>query len=198
MDPRAEFFDQQANTWEEQCYPAPVRARLASLVESFHLRPGTQVLDMGTGTGILHPYLLEAVGTIGRIAVCDLSFQMLKEARKKPYAPQILCFQASAMELPLPSGSFDQVICFAAFPHFAHKLRAMQEMARVTKTGGELVIAHLLSREGLLQHHKTHPAVAQDCLPEADDMRRLFREAGFTTPDIRNEPGLYFASAVKR
>jgi hypothetical protein len=60
------------------------------------------------------------------------------------------------------------------------------------------VIAHLLSREELLQHHNTHPSVAQDRLPEAEVMRQLFWEAGFTIPGIRDEPGLYLARAVKR
>jgi hypothetical protein len=58
MDPRAEFFDQRAPTWEEQCYPDPVRARLIPLVVMFHIRRGVCLFDMGTGTGILHPYLL--------------------------------------------------------------------------------------------------------------------------------------------
>jgi ubiquinone/menaquinone biosynthesis C-methylase UbiE len=198
MDPRAEFFDQHAKTWEEQCYPDPVRARLAPLVEMFHLRRGVYLLDMGTGTGILHPYLVDAVGETGRVVAFDLSFQMLKEARKKPSASCLLCVRATAMALPFHSQQFDQIVCFAAFPHFARKQDALCEMARVAKHGANVVIAHLLSREELSQHHNTHPAVAQDRLPEAEDMCQLLREAGFTIPEIRDEPGLYLARAVKQ
>ena len=198
MDPRAEFFDQRAPTWEEQCYPDPVRTRLIPLVEMFCIRRGVCLLDMGTGTGILHPYLLNAVGETGRVVAFDLSFQMLKEARKKPSSLHLLCVRATAMALPFHSQQFDQVVCFAAFPHFARKHDALCEMARVAKSGADVVIAHLLSREELSQHHSTHPAVAQDRLPEAGDMRQLLWEAGFTIPDIRDEPGLYLVRAVKR
>lgn len=164
----------------------------------FHIRRGACLLDMGTGTGILHPYLLDAIGETGRVVAFDLSFQMLKEARKKPPSPRLFCFQAHAMELPLQSNRFDQIICFAAFPHFTDKQHVLKEVARVAKQGAEVVIAHLLSREKLLQRHKTHPAVAQDRLPEAEDMRQLFWKAGFTILEIRDEPGLYLARAVKQ
>jgi ubiquinone/menaquinone biosynthesis C-methylase UbiE len=198
MDPRVEYFDQRATTWEEECYPDPVRARLIPLVGMFHIRRGVCLLDMGTGTGILHPSLLNAVGETGRVIAFDLSLQMLKQARKKPASSQLLCVRATAMALPFHSQQFDQVVCFAAFPHFARKQDALREMARVAKCGAEVVIAHLLSRDELSRHHHAHPAVARDRLPEPEEMGHLFREAGFSTPGIRDEPGLYLARAVKR
>ena len=198
MDPRAEFFDQHAGAWEERCYPDEVRARLAPLVEKFRLHRGACILEMGTGTGILHPYLVNALGENGYVAAFDLSFQMLKEAIKKPRRQNLSCVQATAMALPFHQGDFDQIVCFAAFPHFADKQSALHEMARVVKPGGEVVVAHLLSRKELLAHHKTHPAVADDRLPDNETMRQLFKTAGFTNPDITDEPGLYLARAVKR
>jgi ubiquinone/menaquinone biosynthesis C-methylase UbiE len=197
MDPRVAFFDQEAQTWETRCYSEPVRARLVPLVEMFHIQRGARVLDMGTGTGILHSYLLEAVGETGQVVAFDLSFQMLQKVRKKPHSAHLVYFQASAMELPLQNNLFDLIICFATFPHFADKQAALREMARVAKRGAEVTIAHLLSRDELWRHHSTHPAVAQDRLPEDDAMRRLFVAAGLTTPDIHDEPGLYLARATK-
>jgi len=67
----------------------------------------------------------------------------------------------------------------------------------VAKRGAEIVVAHLLSRDELWRHHSTHPAVAQDRLPDADMMRQLCIAAGLTIPDIRDEPGLYLARAAK-
>lgn len=98
-DPKSEFFDQHATKWETQCYPETVRVKLAPLVGEFQLKRGSCLLDMGTGTGILHPYLLDAIGESGRVVAFDLSFHMLREARKKPVSPRLLCVQATAIKL---------------------------------------------------------------------------------------------------
>ena len=37
---------------------------------------GKNILDVGTGTGILHPYLLEAVGKSGQVFASDFSYNI--------------------------------------------------------------------------------------------------------------------------
>jgi ubiquinone/menaquinone biosynthesis C-methylase UbiE len=122
---------------------------------------------------------------------------MLKEAKQKPSKLNLLCFQASAMAVPLPAGLCDTIVCFAAFPHFANQLKALQEMARVAKKGASVIIAHLMSRDELLKHHGNHCPVAGDTVPEAADMRRMCRSVGLTDPQITEKPGFYLARALK-
>jgi ubiquinone/menaquinone biosynthesis C-methylase UbiE len=155
------------------------------------------VLDVATGTGILHPYLLRAVGESGRVFAFDFSYKMLQQARKKPFGANLYCFQASATAIPLPAGLCDTVVCFAAFPHFADQLKALQEMARVAKKGAPIFIVHLMSRDELLKHHGCHSPVAGDTVPQAADMRRMCQSAGLTDPQITDKPGLYLAKALK-
>lgn len=196
-DPRAAFFNARAVQWEENCYPAPVRARLTPLVASFRLPDGGLVLDMGTGPGTLVPYLRAVLGPAGRIVPFDLSFEMLRQAKAKlgPTEPQPVL--ATAMALPFRRDAFDAVVCFAAFPHFENKGQALREMARVARPGAPVIIAHLLSRTELLAHHGTHSAVAGDALPEEDRMRELFRLAGLPAPAIHDAPGHYLALCHK-
>ncbi len=195
---KKEFFDQLAATWEDQSFPPETRKRVAELVDSFDIQEGDRVLDVATGTGILHPYLLRAAGESGRVIAFDYSTKMLKQAKTKPLRNNLHCFQASAMAIPLPAGLCNKVVCFAAFPHFADQLKALQEMARVAKKGASIYIAHLMSRDELLKHHGNHSPVAGDTVPEAADMRRMCRSAGLTDPHLTDKSGLYLVRAMKK
>ena len=102
------------------------------------------------------------------------------------------------MAIPMPAGLCDTVICFAAFPHFADKLKALKEMARVAKKGAPIIIVHLMSRHELLKHHGNLSPVAGDTVPEAADMKGMCRSVGLTEPQITDKPGLYLARMLKK
>jgi len=193
-----DFFDQRALEWELNCYPKEVRERLANLIPEFGLVPGARVLDVGTGPGVLIPYLRRAIGPDGRICSFDLSFPMVRLARCKPLLQRDLVLQADAHHLPFAAAIFDNIVCFAAFPHFDDPALALLEMARVARPGARVVIAHLLSREELARHHGGHAAVADDILPDAERMRVFFHQAGLGDPTIEDRPGRYLATGGKR
>ncbi len=196
-DPRGAFFDERAATWEETCYPPETRVRLRRLVPHFGVLPGTAVLDLGTGTGVLAPYLREILTAEGLLVSLDVSFEMVRHAAMKDSYRKGGVLQASAMRLPVRDAAMDTVVCFAAFPHFEDKLQALKEMFRVLRPGGNVVVAHLLSRAELSRHHGGHSAVSDDKLPEDAAMRSLFRDAGFPEPAIVDAPGRYIAASAK-
>lgn len=192
------FFDNRAETWEKKCYPPEVRRRLLNLLPDFGVQSGERVLDIGTGSGILIPYLLERAGNKGRVCALDLSFEMVRQARLKIYSIGDIVMRADVHQLPFKNESHDRVICFAAFPHFSRPREALGEMSRVLAPGGTLVVAHLMSRRELAAHHGTHSAVARDLLPDAADFRKMFEDANLTSPRIVDEPGRYLAVGVRR
>ena len=198
MQPNADFFDLRAKQWEQNCYPAPTRKRLEALIPTFHVTPGARILDIGTGPGILIPYLRRIVGRKGRICAFDISFQMARHAMRKLELAEDIVLQADVHRIPFKDSTFDHVICFAAFPHFDSPDRAVQEMARVGKPGGRLVIAHLMSRGELARHHAMHSDVARDVLPDEVQMTTLFISAGITHPKITDIPGSYMAMGIKK
>ena len=75
MNKTQAFFDQLADTWEDQSFPPETRKRVAELVNTFGIQQGARVLDVATGTGILHPYQLRVVGESGRVIAFDFSYQ---------------------------------------------------------------------------------------------------------------------------
>lgn len=197
MSGQRAFFDSRAKEWEAKCYPPKTRIRLEELVREFGVTPASRVLDVGTGPGVLLPYLRRILGEEGTLLGFDLSGEMIRQALRKDRTARDLFFQGDAQNMAVPTGWFDHVICFAAFPHFPDPVRALGELARVAKPGGHVVIAHLMSREELARHHGSEKAVADDILPDALSMERLFLQAGLSRPDIIDRPGRYLARGLK-
>lgn len=197
MNGQRAFFDSRAEGWEERCYPPDVRIRLEELVREFGVAPGSRVLDAGTGPGVLQPCLRRILGDDGILAAFDISGNMIRQARRKQLALRDLFFQGDALHMAVRGNWFDHVICFAAFPHFADPALALEELARAARPGGEVIIAHLMSREELARHHGSAKAVADDLLPRAADMERFFLRAGLSRPNITDRPGRYLARARK-
>ncbi len=198
MSSRSAFFDSRAREWEKNCYPPPVRERLEELILEFRVKTGTRVLDIGTGPGVLIPYLKRLVGSDGTVCAFDLSLEMARQAGSKPLSSKDAVVQADVHRMPFGGDVFDQAICFAAFPHFADPGRALGEMSRVIHSGGHIVIAHLLSRKELSMHHAAHSAVEGDVLPDDSRMTELFSKAGLELLEIADVPGRYLARGVKR
>lgn len=195
---RREFFDQEAQVWEEKHYPPEVRRKLEELVLSeFSISPGMRILDVGTGTGILISLIRRILGETGILCSFDLSFPMVKEARKKLTRKRDGVFCADVHRLPFRNEVFDQVICFAAFPHFDDPALAVREMARVLVSGGRLIVAHLLSREELAHHHAARSEVAEDLLPDDETFVKLAEGADLAVEKIEDRPGRFVFKATK-
>ncbi len=193
---RGEFFDAHAASWEERNYSPELLTRVRELVQGLRLVPGSRVLDVGCGTGVLLPYLREAVGPAGQVVGLDFSAEMLKWAARKE-AGRVVLLWAPAESLPLIDGYLDTVVCFAAFPHFRDKAQVAREFSRILRPGGRAHVAHLGSRDEINAHHDRHPAVAGDHMPSANGMQALFTAAGFSRMHREERPGWYLFTAEK-
>jgi len=195
---KREYFDRHAYKWDQLCH-SETEDKLRKLLRSFRLRKGSQVLDLGCGTGILFPHILKAIGRKGRLYGVDLSEQMLLEARRKHRDENIFLICAPAEDLPFLPGSLNYVIAFASFPHFEKKARAVREVSRVLKKGGRFFIAHLLGRKELKEHHRSSGdiEVMKDILPPEKVLRKMLKKEGFKKIVIINKPSLYIACGSK-
>jgi ubiquinone/menaquinone biosynthesis C-methylase UbiE len=107
------------------------------------LPSGASVIEVAPGPG----YLCIELATLGpfRISGVDLSLDMVKIARQKAEQAGVSVDfqQGNSSNLPFPAGSFDFLVCRAAFKNFAQPVRALQEMHRVLKPGGRALILDL-------------------------------------------------------
>jgi len=197
MDKKS-FFNQMAGGWDDRFYNPEMRERLPQLVSLFQLQKGAKILDVGAGTGGIVPYLLEAIGPEGSIWAVDYAEEMVKIGRKKFLEESRVIFEVASVEdLPYKDRFFDQIVCFGAFPHFEDKEKALEEMNRVLKARGILIIAHALSSVALRSHHQNCAPVSRDFLPEEDEMRVLLKRAGFQLNRLIDQPKCYLCEGVK-
>jgi ubiquinone/menaquinone biosynthesis C-methylase UbiE len=198
VDKRKNFFDDHAASWDERHHGGN-ESELDHLVRSFELSEGDSVLDVGTGTGVLLPFIRKAVGPRGKVAAMDFAFRMLEEAKRRPGPSFGNLVNASVDAIPCRGGVFDKVTCFSSFPHFPNKERALSEMVRVLKPGGSVSIAHLKSIEEIRElHRQVGGAVAQDHLPAPGMLRELMGRTGLQGVDVINQPGTFLARGWKR
>jgi SAM-dependent methyltransferase len=101
--------------------------------------PGSTVLDVGCGPGAYHPKL----GAAGaRVVAFDFSPGMVQEACQQARRDNlpVRAFRADAQAIPLPDSSCDHAIASHMLYHVPDIRRALEEMRRVVKVGGRVLI----------------------------------------------------------
>ncbi len=140
-DPFVELKNRQREMWASfaptAMYTTPVAGQL---VRFAGIRFGEQVLDVGTGTGVV---AVTAARAGARVKALDLSPVLLQEARLNAEVAQVDVefTEGDAENLPYPDGSFDVVV--SQFGHmFAPRPDVtIAEMRRVLKPGGRVAFA---------------------------------------------------------
>jgi demethylmenaquinone methyltransferase/2-methoxy-6-polyprenyl-1,4-benzoquinol methylase len=111
------------------------RERAADLAR---VGPGTEALDVATGTGDLAIALARRGG---QVVGSDFSEGMLDRARAKSRA--VRWEQANALALPYPDDAFDAATVGFGARNFSDLERGLAEMARVVNPGGRVVILEI-------------------------------------------------------
>ena len=109
------------------------------------VRPGNEVLDACCGTGDL---AIAAARIGGRVTGLDFSERMLERARKK--APELKWISGDLLELPFPNASFDAATVGFGVRNVDDLERALRELRRVLRDGGQLGILEITRPRGLL------------------------------------------------
>jgi ubiquinone/menaquinone biosynthesis C-methylase UbiE len=104
------------------------------------LANGARVLEVAPGPG----YFAIEMARLGRVRVTGLdisrSFMRIAAENARRAGVEVDFRNGDAAEMPFPDGSFDLVVCQAAFKNFMHPGRALDEIHRVLRDGGTAVI----------------------------------------------------------
>lgn len=130
---------------------AGIRELRAMTVRSLALSSGQHVLDIGCGTGLNLPLLVDAVGPEGLVVGLDYSGGMLAKAQERAAAhgwSQVRLVHGDAAELQGVGGPFDAVISTWAMGIVEDLPSALSRAVESLRPGGRLA---------LLDFHSTKP-----------------------------------------
>lgn len=198
------FFDSAASGWDSICFHDPSRLfglmRLAGLGGAdFSGREG-RILDVGTGTGVLIPFIRHFCGF--EIDAVDSSRPMLEAAgeKLKEYGGirYIHCDAADAEAVIYSSGPvYDAVFMYSVVPHFSDRAKVFRLVRGALKPRGKLIVFHSQSRAAINGVHESTDGVGYETLPPAAVIARETSDAGLEAKCIMDTEYSYLIICQK-
>jgi ubiquinone/menaquinone biosynthesis C-methylase UbiE len=170
---KGQLFDE----WPE-VYDRWFTTPIGSLVRKYEaelmldlLKPkqGEIILDAGCGTGI---FTTDILSSGSQVIGLDISLPMLIQAKKKLKEYPFWIILADMLNLPFPGSSFDKVVSVTALEFVEDAKGAVEELFRVTKRRGCIVVATLNSLSPWASRRKA----------EANERHTIFEKAIFRSP----------------
>jgi ubiquinone/menaquinone biosynthesis C-methylase UbiE len=134
------------------------------------LAPGERVLDLGSGSGTDAFCAAVQVGDRGAVVGVDFTDEQLGKARRladRDGLANVDFVEASIDRLPFPDGSFDAVISNGVINLSPVKHLVFAEAARVLRSGGELIVADIVSGHALKERTRRNVDLWAACIPGA-------------------------------
>lgn len=158
------------------------------------LRPGEQVTDLGSGSGMDAFLAASLVGPSGSVVGVDFTPEQLEKARRLAAEAGVdhLEFREGRIEqVPASDGSFDCVISNGVINLSPEKERVFAEAARVLRPGGRLALADIVTETQLQESIVCNPDLWAACIGGAaqeDAYRRAIEAAGLEVVEVQVNP----------
>ena len=164
--------------------------------------PGHRVLDMGCGGG-RHAFALFRRGADVTALDMDAAelrdvatmFDAMREAGEVPLGAQARAVRGTAYDLPFADGTFDRVIAAEVLEHLPEDSRAMGELFRVLKPGGQIAVTvprwgpELVCWALSSRYHEVEGGHVR--IYRGDELRRRLRSAGLVPVDAHHTHALH-------
>ncbi len=192
-----EFFDKLAPTWDaNEVLSTPDKIRF--ILDYIDLKPGQRVLDLGTGTGVLIPYIAERVGKTGTITAVDYSMGMLDKAKEKfSVVVPTPDFIRLDFETETISGIYDRIILYCVYPHLHTPIDTLKWLRSVNLVdGGIITIAFPTGPEFINNVHREKHSES-DILPSAEKLAEFLCLNGLNAKAILADDHSYVVNIYK-
>ena len=196
MEKKKKFFNEMASVWDE--LGCPPSENLKRVVKEAEIGEEQTILDVGSGTGILIPYILKKAGRNSTIYALDYAEEMIKEIKGKRFPKNVIPVMEDIQKTSFPENFFDRIIVNACFPHFENKKAVFKEINRILKPEGILVISHPSGRKMVnICHKKAHPSVKKDVLLPAIALVKILKSFPFRCMKCIDEETFYLIAWIK-
>jgi len=185
-----QFFNELAGRWDDLRALSPVK--ITYLINLAGISEGESVLDVGTGTGVLIPFLAKAVGECGHVTALDFAEAMVAKAAQKNVHLSGVDYVAADVMNYQPGRCYSKVVCLNFFPHVKDKATFLSQVRKLLVPNGSLVIMHDISRQAVNSIHKANEAVKEDRLPPSFIVAEMLRQSGFAIEEAFDNEEIYF------
>lgn len=157
------------------------------------IKEGEKVLDLGSGAGIDVFLAAEKVGPTGQVIGLDMTEEMVEKSERlaKDYEYSNVEFRLGEMEeLPLEDNSFDLTISNCVINLSTDKSRTFEEIFRVLRPGGRVIISDIVVKGELPEEIKNDKRAWAGCLAGAlqkDEYIGHIQDSGFSEVEIISE-----------
>src|SRR5436190_18804134 len=176
------------------------RQKPAELVQALGIRPGSTVIDLGTGPGYMLPYLSRAVGPNGHVIAQDIQTDFLDRARAKASREGLKNVEfvlGTDSDPRLAAGSADLILVLDAYHHFDYPDRMLAAFRRALREGGRLAIVEYYKRRGAMEGDPDR-ALTHIRL-DADDVMKEVEAGGFRLLSRREQiPNSQYVAIFER
>lgn len=182
-------------------------------IELSGIRPGNTLLDLAGGTGDLTKAFAKRVGKTGKVVLADINESMVRVGRDRLINEGIIgnveYAITNAEALTFPDNTFDLVTMAFGLRNVTNKDKALEEIYRVLKPGGQMMVLefskvtqplmakaydfysfNILPKMGKLiaNDEESYQYLAESIRmhPDQETLKQMMLDAGFDKADYLN------------
>ncbi len=197
MKSRAEHIEFQRSYFNRvveffrQPLPDDVGKRTREIVRLAEVSSYDRILDVGTGTGVLVGYFLEFGVPASAITGCDLSTEMLEEARQR--YPEVTFIQSDIDELPMNTGPFTRAFFNGCFGNMYNPVATLLRTSKMMAAGGRIIISHPLGNSFVQGLKDREPDLILRLLPAEEEILNWCGQLKLNLLAFRDSGDFYLA-----
>ena len=122
------------------------------IVDAAKIQPGSEVADIGTGTGLFVPLLSRAVGPEGKVYAVDIAQDFVEYVREKAEATglkNVESVQCTERSTELPPNSIDLAFICDVYHHFEYPQSTLASLHRALRPNGEIFMVEFKREPGV-------------------------------------------------